>query len=268
MFEPDGAGRLCLRWRVRLVHETRTRGGQDLGKASGSANRLLSRTVTVFAGHRPRRRTPRHRPPRHPRACQPGHRASILIVPNEPVRCLLVTPARRSCRGGQHRLVWHRGERDLDGQAAGAPGARGDRGIVGGGDGADDGQAQAVAAVIVHATSVELLEGLEQSGRRPRAVGRPGVGHGMDGAAAHGRGADLYFPAGDVVTLGETSSCNWQRRPAGRQPSQRGCSRRAFPTGRSPNGCSYPSGPSTITSWRCWPRSACRPEPRRVRRPG
>jgi hypothetical protein len=43
--------------------------------------------------------------------------------------------------GGQQWLVRHRGERDLDGQAVAAPGAHGDRGIVGGGDGADDGQA-------------------------------------------------------------------------------------------------------------------------------
>ena len=46
------------------------------------------------------------------------------------------------------------GERDLDGQAATVPGVRDDRRTVRGADGADDGQAKAVAVVMVHAPSL------------------------------------------------------------------------------------------------------------------
>ena len=45
----DGTDHHSIRSWVRLTHCSRTYSGQDLGKASGSANRLLSRTVTVSA---------------------------------------------------------------------------------------------------------------------------------------------------------------------------------------------------------------------------
>jgi len=97
----DGADHHSIRSWVRPIHWSRTYGGQDLGKASGSANRLLSRTVTVFAATRPGRRTPRPRPQRHLHACQPGHRPSTLMVANRPPRCPPRHPVCHASRGVQ-----------------------------------------------------------------------------------------------------------------------------------------------------------------------
>ncbi len=50
---------------------------------------------------------------------------------------------------------------DLDRDAALRPRVRGERGVVGDGDGADDGQSEAV--VVDDAGAVESLEGLEEA---------------------------------------------------------------------------------------------------------
>ena len=63
------------------------------------------------------------------------------------------------------RLPWHceRYERDVDRyrEATLRPRVRGERGVVGDGDGADDGQSEAV--VVVDAGAVESLEGVEEA---------------------------------------------------------------------------------------------------------
>ena len=78
----------------------------------------------------------------------------------------------------------------------------GDGGVVGGGDGSDDGEAEAVAVFVVGAAGVEALERLEEpvdlAGRDDRA----GVGHREHGFAVGGVGGDLHVPAGDVVADG------------------------------------------------------------------
>jgi hypothetical protein len=70
-----------------------------------------------------------------------------------------------------------RREGDVDGQAAAGPGLCGDGGVVGGGDGLDDGQAQAVAAVAAGEARAEPLEGLEQAIDVGGRDDRPGAGH-------------------------------------------------------------------------------------------
>jgi len=116
----DGPGHHGTQFCVRLIHCSRTYSGQDLGKASGSANRLLSRTVTVLAATRPGRRTPRPRPPEHPQACQPGHR---LTAANRPPRLPSSHPVRHAWQDVQGGIR-NRREYDLEGQATAAPGAR------------------------------------------------------------------------------------------------------------------------------------------------
>ena len=58
---------------------------------------------------------------------------------------------------------------------------------MGGGDGADDGQAEAVAAVAAGGARAEPLEGLEQAVDLGGRDDLPGVGHRQDGAAVAGR---------------------------------------------------------------------------------
>jgi hypothetical protein len=55
------------------------------------------------------------------------------------------------------------GEADLYGEAAFWSRGRGEGGVVGGGDGADDRQAEAVVAVVLKGAVTKSLEGLEQS---------------------------------------------------------------------------------------------------------
>src|SRR5580658_11078826 len=94
----------------------------------------------------------------------------------------------------------HRGEEsDVDLETASGPGARRGGGAVGGGDGADDGQAEAVAAVAAGRARAQPLEGLEQAVDLGRRDDLPGVGHRQDCAAVAGRGGDPDVPAGDVV---------------------------------------------------------------------
>ena len=94
-----------------------------------------------------------------------------------------------------------RAERDLDGQATGRHGLRGDGdcGCVGGGDGSDDGQAETVAAVTAGRARAEPLEGLEQAVDLGGGDGRPRVRHGQDSATAVGPGSDAEIPGRDVV---------------------------------------------------------------------
>src|SRR6266487_4010061 len=69
------------------------------------------------------RRTPRPRPPRHPRACQPGHRPSTLMVA-EPTPALPSSPPGLPCLARRAAGIRNRGEHDLEGQATAAPGTR------------------------------------------------------------------------------------------------------------------------------------------------
>jgi hypothetical protein len=62
---------------------------------------------------------------------------------------------------------------DLDREATPRPRVRGERGVVGDGDGADDGQSEAV--VIVDAGAVESPEGLEEAVDLLRRDHRAGV---------------------------------------------------------------------------------------------
>jgi hypothetical protein len=73
---------------------------------------------------------------------------------------------------------------------------------MGDGDGPDDGQAEAVAAVAADGPRAEPLEGLEQALDLGRGDDPPGAGHRQDGAGAAGPGGDLDVPAGDVVPDG------------------------------------------------------------------
>src|SRR6266700_2189964 len=93
------------------------------GTASGPANRLPSRTVTVFAATRPGRRTPR--PPAAAASARlPAWPPPIDSYGGEP------TPALPSSPPGLPRLarpaaaIRNRGEHDPEGQATAAPGAR------------------------------------------------------------------------------------------------------------------------------------------------
>jgi len=63
---------------------------------------------------------------------------------------------------------------------------RGDGGVVGGGDGSDDGEAEAVAVRVVGAAGVEVLEGLEETVDFSGRDDRPGVGHGEQRATDRG----------------------------------------------------------------------------------
>ena len=118
----DGTAHHSMRPCVRLIHGSRTYSGQDLGTASGSANRSLSRIVTVSATTRPRRRTSRPRPPRHPRACHPGHCHRLLWWRTDPA--LPSSPPGLPRLAKRAAVIRNRREHDLEGQAAAAPGAR------------------------------------------------------------------------------------------------------------------------------------------------
>jgi hypothetical protein len=101
-------------------------------------------------------------------------------------------------------------EGDVDGQAAAGPGLRGDGGAVGGGDGPDDGQAEAVATTAAGAARTEPLEGLEQAVHLAGRDDLPGAGHRQDGVNAAGPGGDLDVPAGDVVPDGVVDQVGYQ----------------------------------------------------------
>jgi hypothetical protein len=72
---------------------------------------------------------------------------------------------------------------------------------VGGGDGADDGQAEAVA-VAASGARAEALEGPEQAVDFGGRDDLPRAGHRQDGAGVAGRGGDMDVPTGDVVPDG------------------------------------------------------------------
>src|SRR5215469_10028103 len=94
------------------------------------------------------------------------------------------------------------GEGDVDGQAAAGLGLRGDGGGVRCGDGADNGEAQAVTAVAAGGARAEPLEGLEQAVDLGGRDDLPGAGHRQDGVTVGGPGGDLDVSAGDVVPDG------------------------------------------------------------------
>jgi hypothetical protein len=73
---------------------------------------------------------------------------------------------------------------------------------VGDGDGPDDGQAKAVAAVAPGLARTESLEGLEQAVDLGGRDDRPGVADRQDGPAAAGPGTDQDISAWDVVPHG------------------------------------------------------------------
>jgi hypothetical protein len=84
-------------------------------------------------------------------------------------------------------------------QASLGAGDCGEAGAVGFGDGADDGQAEAVAFAVADSLAAELPEGLEQVVNRVRRDEGAGVAD-RDGRAVAGQaGADRGLAAGDVV---------------------------------------------------------------------
>jgi hypothetical protein len=114
------------------------------------------------------------------------------------------------------------GEGDINGKAAVGQGPCPDGGAVGGGDGADDGQAQAVAAVAAGGARAEPLEGLEQAVELGCGDDLPGVGHRQDGVTAAGRRGDLDVPAGDVVLDGVVDQVGGQLLDQERVPVENG----------------------------------------------
>lgn len=85
----------------------------------------------------------------------------------------------------------------LDREATLRPRVRGERGVVGDGDAADDGQSAAV--VVVDAGAVESLEGIEDAVDLLERDHRPGVRDGDDGLVALDPGGDLHPAARHVV---------------------------------------------------------------------
>ena len=96
---------------------------RDLGTASGSANRLWSRTVTVFAATRPGRRTPRP-PAAAASARMPAWPPPIDSYGGEPTPALPSSPPGLPRLARRAAVIRNRGEHDLEGQATTAPGAR------------------------------------------------------------------------------------------------------------------------------------------------
>ena len=85
-------------------------------------------------------------------------------------------------------------------EATPRPRIRGEPGVVGDGDGADDGQSEAV--VVVDAGAVESLAGVEKSVDLLRRDHRAGVRDGDDSLVALDPGGDLHPAAGHVVAHG------------------------------------------------------------------
>jgi 1,2-diacylglycerol 3-beta-galactosyltransferase len=92
-------------------------------------------------------------------------------------------PGRVGERGHSAPAAVHSAEADLDVEPAFGLGTHGQRGAVRVGDGADDGQAQAVAIAIPGANTAEPLERLEQSLDLARRYFRPRVGYPQSGLA-------------------------------------------------------------------------------------
>ena len=89
-------------------------------------------------------------------------------------------------------------ESDVYGEAAFGQGACLDGGTVGGGDRADDRQAEAVTAVTPGGARAEPLEGLKQAVDLGRRDDLPRVAHRQDGVTAAGPCGDLDIPAPDL----------------------------------------------------------------------
>jgi hypothetical protein len=88
---------------------------------------------------------------------------------------------------------------------------------VGGGDGADDGQAKAVASIAAGGARAEPLEGLEQPVDLGGRDDRPGAGHRQDGAVSArfpgsqaGGDSQVTFP---VTVLSPPLPYNWTHDP-------------------------------------------------------
>ncbi|HEX6450049.1 MAG TPA: hypothetical protein VF060_11365 [Trebonia sp.] len=73
---------------------------------------------------------------------------------------------------------------------------------MGGGDSADDGQAEAVAPVAAGRARTESLEGLEEAVDFGRRDDRPRVGYRQDGLTIPGAGGDLDITAGGIMPGG------------------------------------------------------------------
>src|SRR5581483_9675471 len=98
--------------------------------------------------------------------------------------------------------VGGRGRRERDGDGKTAFGQRpgGDRRVVGGGDGADDREAEAVTLLVVGAARVEPLERLEEPVDLAGLDDRAGVRHCEHGIAVVAAGGDTHAAAVDVVS--------------------------------------------------------------------
>src|ERR1700722_5766032 len=92
------------------------------------------------------------------------------------------------------------GEADADIKAAAAAGADGEGGLVGPGDGRDDGQAEAKAVVASGPLGGQSLERLEKPADLGGGDDRPGVSDRERRAAAARCHINAEIPAGQVVT--------------------------------------------------------------------
>jgi hypothetical protein len=90
----------------------------------------------------------------------------------------------------------------VDVEAAFGAWAGGECGVVGGDDGADDGQAEPVSTGVVEALGAEPLERLEEAVHLTRRYGLSGVADRQDRASLDGRGGDLHLTAPQVVPEG------------------------------------------------------------------
>ena len=74
-----------------------------------------------------------------------------------------------------------------------------DAGLVGDGDGSDDGESEAVPVLVLRPPRVEPLEGLEETVDFRRRDERSGVGHRQHGLAFLHSGHDLDAAVDDVL---------------------------------------------------------------------
>ena len=118
-------------------------------------------------------------------------------------------------------------EARLDVEAASGTGVRGEGSAVGVGDGADDGQAEPVPAVVAGALAAQPLERLEQPVHLAGRDRLPGVADRYDRPPGLGVGADLDPAVGPVVAQGVVDQVRDQafgqaRVTGGRSRAERG----------------------------------------------
>ena len=101
--------------------------------------------------------------------------------------------------GGRDGCCGGGGEDHFDPQAAFGLGGQGQGGVVGGGDGVHDGQAEAESVAVAGAVDAGSLERLQQSLEVAGRHASSGVGDGEYGVPAPHLGGHLHAAVGDVV---------------------------------------------------------------------